>query len=147
MKLSKSDSPDQPPSVEPDEGPRDQLDYSKLPRDLEFEFFKSGRPLDIMWEIERAKKHPGFDSFLVWLYKEYDDLPSWFEFGTKEGDLIEDLKDFMAWLVKSGNGKMADGGATDFSDPRMHHKNHVLRDMNVLVYLHVRYFFKTSCCI
>ena len=63
-----------------------------------------GRP-QVLEEIERAKRHWNFEGFLVWLWEKYPDIPNDFEWGMAHGDPLEDLKDFLEWLVECKEGQ------------------------------------------
>ena len=63
---------------------------------------------DLMFEVERAKKHHDFDSFLCWYFEKYDgQLDETYEWADPEGDSLEDFKDFANWLVATGQGAWA----------------------------------------
>ena len=82
------------------------LDYNSLPCDLEAELDQNTE-IDPLVENEKAKSHPLFPQFMAWLIAKYE-LPDDHIWGTPE-EPVEDLKDFIVWLVEMGLGKYRDG--------------------------------------
>ena len=85
------------------------LDYWCIPRgeSMGLEEDSDEDPFNLMAEIERAKKHPGFGEFLQWLVDRYeleDDSPDDNTWGGAQGDPLEDFKDFARWLVETNQG-------------------------------------------
>ena len=79
------------------------LDYWNLPRDESLGMDGEGQPC-CLDEVERARNHPDFSSFIKWLSKTYGALEEDFVWGEAEGDPLADMQDFASWLVETGQG-------------------------------------------
>ena len=57
-------------------------------------------------EVERARNHPDFSSFIKWLHKSYYGLDQVEDYvwGDAEGDPLADMQDFAMCLVETGQG-------------------------------------------
>lgn len=95
------------------------LDYYSLPPDLFDELCAEGCPYDVLKEIERARKHPFFKSFMAWLIEKHglDDDYVW---GLPEEEPDYDIVGFTDWLVETGRGFVY--GDERAKETRMHSK-------------------------
>ena len=62
--------------------------------------------IDVFAEINRAKSHKCFPFFMQWLINWYD-LPEHHVWGHPEDEPVEDLRDFISFLVEAGYGNYA----------------------------------------
>ena len=88
-----------------------KLDYWNLPTDETL----GGMDQDddtvpnVLDEIERAKRNSKFEDFLVWYFKRYEgEISDDYTWGAADGDPLEDLKDFLVWLVETKQGQWKD---------------------------------------
>ena len=92
-----------PTTLDDDETPK--LDYWNLSRDETLGMDGEGQPC-CLDEVERARNHPDFSSFIKWLHKSYYGLDQVEDYvwGDAEGDPLADMQDFAMWLVETGQG-------------------------------------------
>ena len=90
-----------------------------MPPDLFDELCAEGCPYDVLKEIERARKHPFFKSFMAWLIEKHglDDDYVW---GLPEEEPDYDIVGFTDWLVETGRGFVY--GDERAKETRMHSK-------------------------
>lgn len=97
------DSTMDPPPIQ-NLNPPSVMDWLKLPRDLEATVEEG--TIDVFAEINRAKSHKCFPFFMQWLINWYD-LPEHHVWGHPEDEPVEDLRDFISFLVEAGYGNYA----------------------------------------
>ncbi len=101
------------------------MDWSQLPWDLEAKV--DDDTIDLFFEIERAKSQTFFPFFIQSLIYKYD-LPKnyvWGDTENEENEPLEDLREFITFLVEAGYGSYASGDlhdATSVKETRMHSK-------------------------
>ena len=104
---SKSDvvaTPQSIPAV--DQNFPNKLDYQNLPRTILADLVRQDCGLNVLGENERAKSHPAFPDFIIYM-KEHYQLPDHYVWGLPVDDPLEDLADFVKWLLISGHGEYA----------------------------------------
>ena len=79
------------------------LDYNALPSEEELESLLASEEIDFLRELDIAKQHPKVKEYISTV----TDVDEDWEFGDAEGDPAADLMDFLNWMVKSGNAKLA----------------------------------------
>ena len=89
----------------PMDPPRLPMDWSKLPHPINMEA-ELEKNVDLASEINRAKSHKCFPFFMQWFTKAYD-LPHDHIWGKPDDDPVEDLCDFITFLVEAGYGNFA----------------------------------------
>ena len=94
-----------------------KLDYLCLPFEESLGLDLEDGGTTVAVEIERAKNHFQFEEFLQWYSKKYEgDIFPDYEWGRADGDQLEDLKDFIEWLVLIGDAFLKSGpnAATEY---------------------------------
>lgn len=82
-----------------------ELDCAKLPRELTLD---SGFDMD--HEVRRAMQHPDLVDFKKWIHFKCG-LPSdEYNFGSPDRDPLEQVRDFVNWLVETGRGQYEANG-------------------------------------
>ena len=123
--VSGTDSMDPPPI----QNPPTLMDWSELPCPKNLDVAVVEGTIDLFSEINRAKSHKCFPFFMQWLINKHD-LPEDHVWGHPEDEPVEDLRDFITFLVEAGYGNFASGDnmetqlhdidATPVEETRMH---------------------------
>ena len=79
------------------------MDWSKLPDPSDLDALVEEGTIDVFSEINLAKSHKCFPFFMQYLIKKYD-LPDHHVWGHPEDEPLEDLRDFITFLVEAGYG-------------------------------------------
>lgn len=82
------------PNEDDNKGFEEELDYNNPPEQLWDWFGEEGRS-DLEHEVERAKSHPLFQSYLESIK---DDVDGDYVFGTEDGDPLAELEDFLDYV-------------------------------------------------